>query len=95
MKPPVRAVERAGVSPVKGGSRACGQGVATKTNIHQDLFFAFGCNALGVPIIAGTLDLLVGLLPCPMIAAAVLNLGSTLLVGNTLGLCRARIGAKK
>ena len=54
-------------------------------------FFAFGYNALGVPIAAGVLYPLTGLLLSPMIAAAAMSLSSVSVVGNALRLGRVRL----
>ena len=55
-------------------------------NIRQNLFFAFVYNALGVPIAAGVLYPLFGILLSPMIAAAAMSLSSVSVVGNALRL---------
>jgi len=64
---------------------------ATMKNIKQNLFFAFVYNALGVPIAAGVLYPLFGLLLNPMIAAAAMSFSSVSVVGNALRLRRVRI----
>ena len=55
-------------------------------NIKQNLFFAFVYNALGVPLAAGVLYPLFGLLLSPMIAAAAMSLSSVSVIGNALRL---------
>jgi Cu+-exporting ATPase len=59
-------------------------------NIHQNLFFAFVYNALGVPLAAGVLYPLFGFMLSPMIAALAMSLSSVSVVGNALRLRRAR-----
>ena len=63
------------------GSRA-----PTVRNIHQNLFFAFVYNALGVPLAAGVLYPAFGILLSPMIAAAAMSLSSVSVVSNALRL---------
>ncbi|MEZ5931184.1 MAG: hypothetical protein R3F54_04425 [Alphaproteobacteria bacterium] len=60
-------------------------------NIRQNLFFAFVYNAVGVPIAAGVLYPLFGLLLSPMIAAVAMSLSSVSVIGNALRLRQARI----
>ncbi len=60
-------------------------------NIKQNLFFAFGYNALGVPIAAGILYPFFGILLSPIIAAAAMSLSSVSVIGNALRLRRAKI----
>ena len=55
-------------------------------NIRQNLFFAFVYNALGVPIAAGVLYPVFGLLLSPMIASAAMSLSSVSVIGNALRL---------
>jgi len=59
---------------------------ATMRNIKQNLFFAFVYNALGVPIAAGVLYPVFGILLSPIIAAAAMSLSSVSVVGNALRL---------
>ena len=59
---------------------------ATIANIRQNLFFAFGYNALGVPIAAGALYPLFGWLLSPMIAAAAMSFSSVSVIANALRL---------
>jgi len=61
---------------------------ATMGNIRQNLFFAFVYNAAGVPVAAGVLYPLLGLLLSPMIAAAAMALSSVSVIGNALRLRR-------
>ncbi|WP_199099806.1 heavy metal translocating P-type ATPase [Dyella sp. ASV21] len=87
------AMESAQVTLVKGEltaivrARALSQ--ATVRNIHQNLFFAFVYNAVGVPLAAGTLYPLVGVMLSPMVAALAMSLSSVSVVGNALRLRRA------
>ena len=64
---------------------------ATLANIRQNLTFAFGYNALGVPIAAGALYPLLGLLLSPMIAAAAMTFSSVSVIANALRLRAARL----
>lgn len=61
---------------------------ATVRNIKQNLFFAFVYNVAGVPIAAGTLYPVSGLLLSPMIAAAAMSLSSVSVISNALRLRR-------
>jgi Cu+-exporting ATPase len=86
------AMESAGVTLVKGdlrgivGARRLSR--ATMTNIRQNLFFAFIYNVLGVPIAAGVLYPVFGLLLSPMIASAAMTFSSVSVIGNALRLRR-------
>ncbi|WP_054033488.1 heavy metal translocating P-type ATPase [Desulfatitalea tepidiphila] len=86
------AMESARVTLVKGDLRGIVRArllsKATMRNIKQNLFFAFVYNALGVPIAAGVLYPIFGLLLSPMIAAAAMSLSSVSVVGNALRLRR-------
>jgi Cu+-exporting ATPase len=86
------AVESAGVTLVKGDLtglvRARRLSRAVTANIRQNLWFAFGYNALGVPIAAGVLYPLTGLLLSPMIAALAMSLSSVSVILNALRLRR-------
>jgi Cu+-exporting ATPase len=89
------AMESAGVTLVKGDLtgivRAIRLSRATMRNIRQNLWFAFGYNALGVPIAAGVLYPVFGLLLSPIIAAAAMSLSSVSVIGNALRLNRAKV----
>jgi Cu+-exporting ATPase len=84
------AMESAGVTLVKGDLRGIVRARrlsrATMRNIRQNLFFAFVYNSLGVPVAAGVLYPLFGLLLSPMIAAAAMSLSSVSVIGNALRL---------
>ncbi len=86
------AMESAGVTLVKGDLRGIVRARrlsrATMWNIKQNLLFAFGYNALGIPIAAGVLYPVTGLLLSPMIAAAAMSFSSVSVVGNALRLRR-------
>jgi Cu+-exporting ATPase len=86
------AMESAGVTLVKGNLdgivRARRLSRATLANIKQNLFFAFVYNSLGVPVAAGVLYPLFGLLLSPMIAAAAMSFSSVSVIGNALRLNR-------
>jgi Cu+-exporting ATPase len=86
------AMESAGVTLLKGDLtgivRARHLSAATMTNIRQNLFFAFIYNAAGVPVAAGVLYPLFGLLLSPIIAAAAMALSSVSVVSNALRLNR-------
>jgi Cu+-exporting ATPase len=84
------AIESADLILVKGDLGALVRAIhlsrATTGNIRQNLFFAFFYNALGVPIAAGLLYPLFGLLLNPMIAGAAMSLSSVSVITNALRL---------
>jgi Cu+-exporting ATPase len=86
------AIESASVTLLKGDLtgivRARRLSEATMANIRQNLFFAFIYNAAGVPIAAGMLYPLFGILLSPIIAAAAMALSSVSVVSNALRLNR-------
>jgi P-type Cu+ transporter len=90
------AIESAGVTlltgDLEGLVRARRLSVATMRNIRQNLAFAFLYNVAGVPIAAGVLYPVLGILLSPMIAAAAMALSSVSVIGNALRLGRARLG---
>jgi Cu+-exporting ATPase len=89
------AIESAGVTLLKGDLngivRARALSVATMSNIRQNLFFAFIYNAAGVPIAAGLLYPLFGILLSPVVAAAAMALSSVSVVTNALRLNRVSL----
>jgi Cu+-exporting ATPase len=89
------AIASAGMTLVKGDLagilRARNLSAATMRNIRQNLFFAFLYNAAGVPIAAGALYPLFGLLLTPAIGAAAMALSSVSVVFNALRLRRAAL----
>ncbi|MGH9905789.1 MAG: HAD-IC family P-type ATPase, partial [Pyrinomonadaceae bacterium] len=89
------AMQSAGVTLVKGDLcgivRAIRLSRATIRNIKQNLFFAFLYNVLGIPIAAGVLYPISGLLLSPMIAAAAMSFSSVSVIGNALRLRRTQL----
>jgi P-type Cu+ transporter len=87
------AMESAAVTLVKGDLRGIVRARqlsrATVRNIRQNLGFAFGYNALGIPIAAGVLYAALGLLLSPMIAALAMSFSSVSVIGNALRLRRS------
>ena len=90
------AMESAAVTLVKGDLRGISIARAlsrkTMTNIRQNLVFAFGYNALGIPIAAGLLYPTFGLLLSPMIAAAAMSFSSVSVITNALRLRKFSVG---
>jgi len=89
------AMESAGVTLVKGDLtgivRAVKLSRATMKNIRQNLFFAFIYNSAGVPVAAGVLYPVFGILLSPIIAAAAMSFSSVSVITNALRLRRARL----
>jgi Cu+-exporting ATPase len=89
------AKQTAGVTLVSGDLHALGRAMrlseATMSNVRQNLLFAFGYNALGVPLAAGALYPLAGILLTPAFAAAAMSLSSVSVITNALRLRNARI----
>jgi Cu+-exporting ATPase len=89
------AMESAGVTLVKGDLRGIVRARrlsrATMRNIRQNLFFAFAYNLLGVPIAAGVLYPVLGLVLSPMIASAAMSLSSVSVIANALRLRRVQL----
>lgn len=89
------AMESAGVTLVKGDLRGIERAIvlsrATMRNIRQNLTFAFGYNALGIPLAAGALYPAFGLLLSPMFAGAAMAMSSVSVVTNALRLNRLKL----
>ncbi len=89
------AMESAGVTLLKGDLtgivKARQLSAATMANIRQNLFFAFVYNAAGVPVAAGVLYPLFGILLSPIIAAGAMALSSVSVIANALRLKRLQL----
>jgi len=89
------AMESAGVTLLQGDLtgivRARRLSAMTMQNIRQNLFFAFLYNTIGIPIAAGVLYPVTGLLLSPMIAAAAMSFSSVSVISNALRLRRASV----
>ncbi|MDQ6735456.1 MAG: copper-translocating P-type ATPase, partial [Nitrospirota bacterium] len=89
------AMETGGITLIKGDLRGVVKArrlsQRTMSNIRQNLFFAFFYNALGVPLAAGVLYPVFGLLLSPMIAAAAMSFSSVSVIGNSLRLRTAKL----
>ncbi|HWX47708.1 MAG TPA: HAD-IC family P-type ATPase, partial [Roseomonas sp.] len=89
------AMQSAGVTLVKGDlagiARARHLSRAVMRNIRQNLFFAFIYNAAGVPLAAGVLYPVLGLLLSPIVAALAMALSSVSVIGNALRLRALRL----
>ncbi len=89
------AMESAAVTLVKGDLRGIERAIvlsrATMRNIRQNLLFAFGYNALGIPLAAGVLYPAFGLLLSPMFAGAAMAMSSVSVVTNALRLNRVKL----
>ena len=89
------AMESAGVTLVKGDLRGILRARllsrATMKNIKQNLFFAFIYNAIGIPVAAGVLYPIFGILLSPVFAAAAMSFSSVSVIGNALRLRKVRI----
>ncbi len=90
------AIQSAGITLVKGDLRGVVRARqlsrATMRNIRQNLVFAFAYNVLGVPIAAGVLYPVFGILLGPVIASAAMSLSSVSVIGNALRLRASRLG---
>ena len=89
------AMESAGITLVRGDLRAIARARrlsrATMRNIRQNLFFALAYNALGIPVAAGVLYPVFGLLLNPIIAGAAMSCSSLSVIANALRLRRVSI----
>jgi len=89
------AIESAAVTLMKGDLngivRARRLSAATMSNVRQNLFFAFIYNAAGIPLAAGALYPLFGVLLSPVLAAAAMALSSVSVIGNALRLRRVAL----
>ena len=89
------AKQTAGITLVSGDLHGLGRALrlseATMRNVGQNLMFAFGYNALGVPLAAGVLYPLAGLLLTPAFAAAAMSLSSVSVISNALRLRSVRL----
>jgi P-type Cu+ transporter len=89
------AMESAGITLLKGDLagilRARKLSQATMRNIRQNLFFAFVYNAIGVPIAAGVLYPVFGLLLSPILAAAAMSFSSVSVITNSLRLRKVKL----
>jgi P-type Cu+ transporter len=89
------AMESAGITLLKGDLegilRARKLSQATMRNIRQNLFFAFVYNSVGVPIAAGVLYPIFGLLLSPILAAAAMSLSSVSVITNSLRLRKVKL----
>ncbi len=89
------AIESANVTLVKGDLRGIVKARrlsrGTMRNIRQNLFWAFAYNSLGIPVAAGVLYPIFGLLLSPIIAAAAMSFSSVTVIGNALRLRRLEL----
>jgi Cu+-exporting ATPase len=89
------AIESAGITLVRGDLRGIVRARrlsrATMNNIRQNLFLAFVYNAVGVPVAAGVLYPVLGVLISPIWASAAMTLSSVSVIGNALRLRRVAL----
>jgi P-type Cu+ transporter len=89
------AMESAGVTLVKGDLRGIAKARhlsrGTMRNVRQNLFFAFIYNALGIPIAAGVLYPIFGMLLSPVIASVAMTFSSVSVISNALRLNRLEL----
>jgi len=93
------AIESAGITLVKGDLNGIVKAIRLSRNvmknIRQNLFFAFIYNILGVPIAAGLLYPVFGILLSPMIAGAAMSFSSVSVIGNSLRLRKLKLYSRK
>jgi Cu+-exporting ATPase len=89
------AMQSAGVTLLNGDLRGIAKALSlsrhTMSNIRQNLFFAFIYNALGIPVAAGVLYPVFGVLLSPILASAAMSLSSVSVIVNALRLRNARL----
>jgi len=89
------AMQSAGITVLNGDLRGIVRARAlsrsTMTNIRQNLFLAFVYNALGIPIAAGVLYPIIGVLLSPMIASLAMTLSSVSVITNALRLRKIQL----
>jgi Cu+-exporting ATPase len=89
------AIQSAGVTLLGGDLRGIAKAAVLSrqvmSNIRQNLFFAFAYNAIGIPIAAGALYPLFGVLLSPMLASLAMSLSSVSVIGNALRLRAAKL----
>jgi hypothetical protein len=89
------AMQSAGITLVKGDLRGIAKAIrlsrTTMWNIRQNLFFAFIYNTLGIPVAAGLLYPMFGVLLSPIIAGAAMSLSSVSVIANALRLRNMRL----
>jgi Cu+-exporting ATPase len=89
------AMQSAGITLVRGDLRGIAKAIrlsrATMGNIRQNLLFALFYNALGIPVAAGILYPLCGLLLSPIIAGAAMSLSSVSVISNALRLRKVKL----
>ncbi len=89
------AIESAGITLVKGDLRGIVKAIMLSRkvmrNIRQNLFFAFIYNSLGIPVAAGVLYPVFGILLSPMIAAAAMSFSSVSVISNALRLRKLKL----
>ena len=89
------AMESADITLIRGDLRAIARArrlsAAARRNIRQNLLLAFLYNSLAIPVAAGVLFPLFGILLSPMVAAAAMSLSSVSVIGNALRLRRAHV----
>jgi Cu+-exporting ATPase len=89
------AMQSAGITLVKGDLQGIVKAVrlsrAVRRNVRQNLFFAFLYNSLGVPVAAGALYPLLGVLLSPVLAGAAMSFSSVSVIANALRLRRTKL----